>query len=910
MNPSTLHDYAEPIVLRDGASMTLRALRSSDKALLAQLFARLSPESIRYRVFGGKSSLTEKDLAYLTEVDFAAHVALAAVVSGPEGEPRIVGVGRYFRIDAKGALDASSVRAEVAFTVEDSYQGRGIGTLLLEHLAEIARTGGVEQIEADVLADNSRMLQVFGESGFVVKETLDAGVFHVTFPTDATEVFLRASLERERRAAAESVRAIFEPASVAVVGASRHEGSIGRAILDNLLKCHFRGPVYAVNAHAVDIDGRRCFPSLGAIRSPVDLVVVAVPASAVEEVVLDAARAHARGIVVISAGFAEVSGGGRKSEARLAEIARGAGMRMIGPNCMGLLNTDPAFSMNATFAPSWPSPGGVSMLSQSGALGLAMLDRAVALHMGIRDFVSVGNKADVSANDLLSYWADDPRTRVIALYLESFGNPRKFARIAPDVARKKPIVAVKSGRSAAGTRAAASHSAALASLDVGVDALFAQAGIVRTNTLEELFDVVALLSTQPLPEGPRVGVVSNAGGPGILFADACEAHGLALPPLARETQDALRAFLPATASVKNPVDMIASATPDQFARAIEAVGADPSVDSLVVIYIPPLVTKPGEIAAAVARAAGAVPKSKPIATVFMGSQGTPPTLAGGPRGNLPSYAFPENAALALSAAVRCTEWRKRPKGTVVTLEREAVRSVRRVVERVLAGATEPLWAGAKDIREILGLVGVLLAPLEEVVPEADVAVQAAARLGYPVVVKAIAPGLLHKSDVGGVALGLADAAAVRAAVGTMSVRLRDAGHPLEGLLVQKQIDEGVEALVGVTLDPSLGPVLVAGLGGVQVELVRDVAFRITPVSDIDATEMIASLRAAKLLEGFRGSKPIDRDALLDVIQRISALVETFPELAELELNPLMVLPRGLGAVAVDARMRLAPEASR
>ncbi len=907
MQATTLRTYAEPVILRDGASLTLRALRPSDKPLLAQLFARLSPQTIHYRVFGQQGPLTDKQLAYLTELDFATHVGLAATVLAPDGVERIVGVGRYIRVDAHGALVATAPRAEVAFTVEDGYQGRGIGTLLLEHLAEIAHSDGVEQIEADVLADNARMLEVFAESGFVVKRALDASVFHVTFPTDATDAFLRASLERERRAAAESVRVIFEPASIAVVGASRHEGSIGRAILDNLVKCRFHGAMYAVNARAAEIDGLRCFPSVSAIGTPVDLVIIAVPAAAVEEVVKDCARARVRGVVVISAGFAEVSEDGRKVEARLAEIVRSAGMRMVGPNCMGVLNTNPAFSMNATFAPSWPPSGGVSMLSQSGALGLAMLDRAVELNMGIADFVSVGNKADVSANDLLSYWADDPKTRVIALYLESFGNPRKFARIAPDVARKKPIVAVKSGRSAAGTRAAASHSAALASLDVGVDALFAQAGVIRTNTLEELFDVVSLLSTQPLPGGRRVGVVTNAGGPGILLADACEAHGLALPELAHETQDALRGFLPPTASVKNPVDMIASATPEQFARAIEAVGADPVVDSLVVIYIPPLVTKPEEIAAAVARAAGTVPSDKPVAAVFMGSRGTPPTLAGGPRGHIPSYSFPENAALALSAAVRCAEWRKRPKGTVVVLDREAMRAVRRTVERVLTGATSPLWASAKDVEEILSHVGVCLAPSEQVAPDVELAVQAAARLGYPVVLKAIAPGLLHKSDVGGVALGLEDATAVRAAVETMASNVNRTGHALDGFLVQKQIEGGVEALVGITLDPSLGPVLIAGLGGVQVELLRDVSFRITPVSDIDAAEMVASLRAARLLDGFRGSPAVDREALLGVIQRLSALVEAFPELVELEINPLKVLPHG--AVAVDARMRLAPASS-
>ena len=906
MCATTLRDYAEPVILRDGASLVLRAIRPSDKQLLAELFARLSPQSIHYRVFGQQDLLTGKQLAYLTEIDFASHVGLAAVVSAPDGVERIVGVGRYIRVDTHRPVAASLPRAEVAFTVEDAYQGRGIGTLLLEHLVEIAHSTGVDQIVADVLADNARMMEVFAESGFVVKRALDAGVFHVTFPTDATDAFLRASLERERRAAAESVRLIFEPTSIAVVGASRHEGSIGRAILDNLVKCRFHGPMYAVNARAADINGLRCFPSVSAIGTPVDLVIIAVPAAAVEEVIKDCAQARVRGVVVISAGFAEVSGEGREVEARLGRIVRGAGMRMIGPNCMGVLNTDPAFSMNATFAPSWPLPGGVSMLSQSGALGLAMLDRAVELHMGIADFVSVGNKADVSANDLLSYWADDPKTRVIALYLESFGNPRKFARIAPDVARKKPIVAVKSGRSAAGTRAAASHSAALASLDVGVDALFAQAGVIRTNTLEELFDVVSLLSTQPLPGGRRVGVVTNAGGPGILLADACEAHGLTLPELAQGTQDVLRSFLPVTASVKNPVDMIASATPEQFASAIEAVGMDPNVDSLVVIYIPPLVTKPEEVAAAVARAAGTVPSAKPVAAVFMGSRGTPTTLAGGPRGNIPSYSFPENVALALSAAVRCAEWRKRPKGNVLVLERDVMRAVRHTIERVLKGATSPLWASARDVQEILSLVAVRLAPSEQVVPDVELAVHAAARLGYPVVVKAVASGLLHKSDIGGVALGLADATAVRTAVDAMVSKVSQAGHVLEGLLVQKQIDGGVEALVGVTLDPSLGPVLIAGLGGVQVELLRDVSFRITPVSDIDAGEMIASLRAAKLLDGFRGSPAVDREAFLDVIRRLSALVEAFPELVELEINPLKLLPRG--AVAVDARMRLAPAA--
>jgi acetate---CoA ligase (ADP-forming) len=905
MTPST-QTYAEPVALRDGTSLLVRAVHPSDKPLVLALFGRLSPQSIRYRAFGAKSTLTERELIALTEVDFDTHVALAAVVRTP-GEERLVGIARYIRFDARGKLDAKSSVAEAAFTVEDAYQGRGIGTLLLEHLAEIARAAGVEQIEADVLADNYRMMEVFVESGFVVRQALDAGIYHVTFPTDATAAFVRASAERERLAVAESVRAILEPKSVAVVGPSRKQGNIGRAILTNLVRCGFRGSVYAVNPNASELDGVRSFRSVSEIGSPVDLVVVAVPAPFVEDVILDCARAHARAVVVISAGFAEAAADGRSIEHKLTELVRGSGMRMVGPNCMGVLNTDPAVSMNATFAPSWPPSGGVSMLSQSGALGLAMLDYAEQLHLGIADFVSVGNKADVSANDLLSYWADDPKTRVIALYLESFGNPRKFARIAPEIARRKPIVAVKSGRSAAGTRAAASHSAALASLEVGVDALFAQAGVIRTNTLEELFDVVSLLSTQPLPTGRRVGVVTNAGGPGILLADACEAHGLEVPELTPATVTALRQFLPAHASVKNPVDMIASASPEQYRLAIEAVGADPNVDSLVVIYIPPLVTKPEEIAEAVAQAAGTVPTTKPIATVFMGSKGTPPALSKGPRGALPSYAFPENAALALSAALRCAQWRGRPTGRVTPLERERVRGIRTVLDRLLASKTASFWADSADLLEILQLAGIPLAPYELCAPRGAEVAAAASRVGYPVVLKAIALGLLHKSDAGGVALGLSNEAEVHGAVDTMRARIQGAGYALNQVLVQKEIRGEVEAIVGVTLDPSLGPVAVVGLGGVQVELLRDVAFRITPVTDVDASEMLASLRSTKLLDGYRGSPALDKEGLSAVLRRVSALVEAFPEIVEMELNPIEVNRVGQGVVAVDARIRLSAQ---
>jgi acetyl coenzyme A synthetase (ADP forming)-like protein len=901
MAHADLREYAEPVVLKDGGSLLIRAVRPSDEPLLADLLRRLGPESARYRAFGAAIPLTAEHLASLTHADFEREVALGAVLR-ERGVERMVGAGTYSRVGH--ARDAKT--AEIALTVADEHQGRGIGTLLLEHLARIAQASGIEELRAEVMAGNRKMMDVFAACGLEARESMEDGVYRVTFPTRATEAFLCTSLARERRAAAESVRVFFEPASVAVIGASRSERSIGRAILGNICRGGFSGPIFPINPNAREIDGLPCFSSVGETPSRVDLAIVAVPAPMVEQVIADCARAGVRGVVVISSGFAETGPEGKRAQDRLRELVRSSGMRMVGPNSMGVSNRTSSVSLDATFAPVWPPAGNVSMLTQSGALGIAMLDHAARLNLGICGFVSVGNKADVSGNDLIAYWAEDPDTKVIALYLESVGNPRKFARLTLEVAMKKPIVAVKSGRSAAGTRAAASHSAALASLDIGVDALFAQAGVIRTATLEELFDVVTLLSTQPLPAGDRVGVVTNAGGPGILLADACEAQGLKLPELTKETLDRLRTFLPPQAGLANPIDMIASATPEDYARTIEAVAHDPNVDALVVIYIPPLVTNPEEVAAAIASAAGRAPATKPIATVFMSSKGAPEILSRGPRGPIPSYSFPENVALAIAAAARYRRWRERPKGTVLRLQREQERAIRQVIGRIAGAATCPFWVEPQDLARLLELAGIPLAPTKQTGPAPDEVAVAAAEIGGTVVVKARARGLVHKSDVGGVVLGLESPAAARSAAEEIAARVGAAGWALEGFVVQRQIDGGVEALVGITSDPSLGPLLVAGIGGVQVELIRDVAIRLTPVSDVDAREMIDGLRAGKLLSGFRGASPADRDALLDVIQRVSALVEVVPELLELELNPVKVLPAGRGAVAVDARMRLSP----
>jgi acetyl coenzyme A synthetase (ADP forming)-like protein len=892
--PSDPHHYEADVILRDGGSIHIRAIRPDDKVRLAKHFQRLGQRSVYLRFFGAKKRLTEVELQRLTEPDFVNHVGLVATLRDGE-EEHIIGVGRFFRYNAKN-------RAEVAFAVADEHQGRGIGTLLLEQLAPFARVNGITEFEADVLGENNRMLEVFGKSGFVVRRSVADGVVHVTFPTEETEEFLQATYSRERLAAAQSVRSILNPRSVAIAGASRHPGTIGAMLMANLRRCGFTGSLYPVNPSAAEIDGLRAYPSISAIGQPVDLAVIAVPAAAVESVVADCAQAGVRGVVVISSGFAEASETGRATEKRLTQLVRSSGMRMVGPNCMGVLNTDPAVSLNATFAPTWPPAGNIGMLSQSGALGLAILDHLRRLNIGISTFVSVGNKADVSSNDLLCYWVDDPHTDVIMLYLESFGNPRRFGRIAPEVARRKPIIAVKSGRSAAGTRAASSHSAALASLDVAVDALFEQAGVIRTLTLEDLFDVAALLSTQPVPPGPRVGVVTNAGGPGILLADACEAQGLRLPELSADTLQRLREFLPAQAGLANPIDLIASATAEYYERAIAEVGSDPHVDAVIVVYIPLYVTQIEEYATAIARGAGHVPADKPVLTVFISTKGTPPMLGGGTRGRLPSYSFPENAAMALAAAERYGRWRQRPQGTPLTLDRFARSAVRAVVDRVLDQAEGPQWLQPADMATVLRAVGIRFATAEQTSPAEAVAT--AERLGYPLVAKAIAPGLIHKSDVGGVITGLESAEGVQSAAEALDERMRAIGVRLDGILLQREVRGGIEALVGVTTDPTFGPLLVCGLGGVLVELLRDVSFRLTPVTDVDAADMINKLRASKLMDGYRGAPPADRDALISVIMRVSALVEVVPELRELDLNPVKVLAPGQGAIVVDGRMRI------
>jgi acetyl coenzyme A synthetase (ADP forming)-like protein len=896
MNPD-VRAYLAEAILRDGRSIYIRALQSDDRQGLLDLFNQLSPRSVYFRFFRFKQWLTQAELAQFTDLDFDMEVALIAAVREGDGE-RILGVGRYSMLpESDGAR-----QAEVALAVADAFQGKGAGTLLLEHLAVIARRNGITEFRADVLEENARMIEVFTSIGFQVERCRDSGVIHFSFPTEPTAEFVEAQMRRERLAIAESVRSFLKPSAIAIVGASRKHGTIGAALLANLRRCNYQGTLYPVNPGAQEIDGIPAFPTVSAIQKPVDMALIAVPAAVVEDAIKDCARAGVRSVVVISAGFGEVSAEGRQTEKRLRQLARSAGMRMVGPNCMGVINTAPEVSMNANFAPVWPPAGTIGLLSQSGALGYGILDLTPDLNIGISTFVSVGNKADVSVNDLLAYWSEDPATQVIMLYLESFDQAGKFARMAPEIARQKPIVAVKSGRSTAGTRAASSHSAALASSDVAVDTLFEQSGIIRAGTVEQLLDITRFLSSQPLPPGKRVGAITNAGGPGILLADACEIQGLVLPEYAPATKEALRKFLPMQAGLANPIDMIASATPEQYARAIEIASADPNVDSLILIYLPPRLHSPEDMIKAIKAAVERVPAEKPVLGVFMSARGVPPVVCDGPRGRIPLYGFPENAAVALSSAYRYASWRKRPQGSVLTLDARAKRDIRTVIDRVLASANGPVWLEPTDLALVLQAAGIEFAAAEEA--GLDEAPAVADRLGYPLVAKVQAEGVIHKSDVGGVILGLKSRAEVAAAIATMKERMMSIGVELQRVLLQREIRGGIEALAGVTVDPNFGPMLVCGLGGVLVEVIKDVAFRLPPVNDIDAAEMIGKLRAGILLDGYRGAPAGDRKALAQVLQRVSALIEIIPELQDLDLNPIKVLEPGSGAVVVDGRMRI------
>ncbi len=800
--------------------------------------------------------------------------------------------GRQFRRRLCGYyLDTiDRQRAEVAFAIADRLQGRGIGTRVLERLADLARPAGVRVFDAYVLDGNDRMMECFLDSGYRASRHISDGVIHIELSLEPTLDHLERAAQRSQVAATASMKPFFEPRTVAVIGANRQRGKIGAEILHNLQASGFTGKVIPVHPSADDVQGLRAYSRVLDIPDDVDLAIIVVPSSAVLDAVDECLAKGVRALCIISAGFRETGSEGLKKEIILLDKVRSAGCRVIGPNCMGLLNTDPSVRLNATFSPVYPPAGGVAMSTQSGALGLAILDYARRLNIGISSFVSVGNKMDVSGNDLIQYWAEDPRTTVILLYLESFGNPKKFGEIARRVGRVKPIVAVKAGRSKAGARAGSSHTGALATDDTVVDALFHQAGIIRTDTLEELFDVASLLANQPLPRGRRVAILTNAGGPGILAADACEARGLEIAALTEQTRSELRTFLPKAASVGNPVDMLASAPAEHYRRALSVLLRDETVDSVLAIFIPPFVTEAEAVAGAIAAAAADV-KAKPVAGIFMRSAGAPANLSG-----IPCYAFPESAVNALARVASYGEWKRRPVGIVPVLERFNRNDATRIVDVALRRGGG--WLTPEETQSLLEAIGIQAAPMR-LARNADDAVTAAESVGFPVALKAIGPAMLHKTERQAVRLDLADASAVRGAAEDFEQRFRG---ELAGLVVQRMVPGGVEMLVGAVHDETFGPLIACGTGGVLVDLLHDSVFRLHPITSEDAIDMINELKGVRLLRGYRGAPPVDEDALRDVVLRVSALLTECPEIHELDLNPVKVLRSG--ACALDARIRV------
>jgi acetyl coenzyme A synthetase (ADP forming)-like protein len=870
-------------LLADGTTARLRPATPEDREALVAFHAGLSREATTLRYFTVHPRLTEADLERIVRLD-PDHCSLIAERSG-----HIVALGEYHR--ALGSEDA-----DVAFVVDDDFQGRGLGTILLEHLADQARRHGVRRFTADTLFENAKMLEVFRSAGYVSTRTLEHGVVHVVLDIAPSAESIAAAQERDRHAVVRSMNRLLQPRSVAVIGASRREGSIGLALVKSLLAGDFAGPIYPVNPKADSVAGVPCWPSVGAVPGDVDLAIIAVPAASVIDVVKECGEASVGGLVVVSSGFAEVGEDGVETQRRLTTVAHELGMRLVGPNCFGVVNTDPSVSMNATFAPEPPLPGGVGFASQSGGLGIAIVAEARQRGIGLSSFVSMGNKADVSGNDVLAWWEADRTTKVALLYLESFGNPRKFARLARRIGRTKPIVAVKAGRSGAGAAAASSHTAAMASSDLAVDALFRQCGVVRVETVEELFDVAEILSDQPIPQGDRVGILTNAGGPGVLAADACSRLGLQVPTLSDPLQGRLFELQAGIASVRNPVDLAASATSDAFAGGVQLLLESGEVDSVVVIFTPPVVTRAAAVAAGVvegAERAWAAGHARPLVATFFGAEAGRRGLAAANRA-IPCYTYPETAVRALAHVASYGKWRARPARELPTRQDCDVNAAR----ALLAEHDEDGWLDGASAMAVVRAFGIP-ATTTILVHDADEAATAAASVGFPVALKAAGRGIIHKTDAGGVKLGLADETAVTAAFTAMRAAV---GPSMTGALLQPMAEPGVEVIVGATQESQFGPVVLVGAGGTQAEIFADNQLALAPVTEVEARQMVLSLRASPLLTGFRGSEPVDLDAVVEVVVRMGLLADALPEVAEIDCNPVVARPDGV--LAIDARIRV------
>lgn len=871
------------VLLADGSTAQVRCATVTDRPAIVEFHERLSKESTTSRYFRFHPHLDARDLDRMTACD-PDHLTLLAERGG-----RIMALAEYHRI-------VGAEEADVAFVVDDDYRRRGLATLLLEHLASQGRRHGVRRLVADTLTTNSAMLGVFHDAGFASTRTLNEDVVHVVLDIAPSAAAVESAEQRDTQAVVTSMRRLLFPRSIAVIGASRRPEAVGHVLVRNLVAAGFGGPVYPVNPHATSVASLPCWPSVGEIPGAVDLAVVAVPAASVPEAVTACGAAGVGALVVVSSGFAETGAQGAAAQRDLSAMAHAWGMRMVGPNCFGIVNTHPDIAMNATFAADAPLLGRVGFASQSGGLGIAILAEASARNLGLSSFVSMGNKADISGNDLLAWWEQDPSTDVALLYLESFGNPRRFARLAQRISRSKPIVAVKGGRTAAGAAAASSHTAALASSDQAVEALFRRCGVIRVDTVEELFDVSELLVQQPLPRGNRIGILTNSGGPGVLAADACVARLLAVPALTAATQAALRVIQPEAGGVRNPIDLGSGAGPDAYRQAVELLMTSGEVDAVVVVFTPPLATRAADVAAGIVAGVGDAQARGATATVvatFLGTEAGRGVLRDAPS-PIPCFVYPETAVRALAHAVDHAGWRSRPVPAPEPLAGVDVNAVR----RRLATPRDHGWLTGAGAMEVLDGFGIVTQRSVEV-DGPDRAAAAAAQLGAPVALKVMGPDIVHKSEVGGVRLSLTDPAAARDAYLEMRQRL---GARMTGAIVQRMAPSGVEMIVGFVQDPQFGPVVLVGMGGIAVELLGDHAVGLAPMDHVEARTMVLSLRGAPLLTGFRGSAPVDLDAFVDLVVRMGWLAHSLPEVQEADANPVIVTTHG--AVVVDARLHL------
>ncbi|NIK59681.1 GNAT family N-acetyltransferase [Kribbella shirazensis] len=872
-------EYEADVVLRDGATAHLRPITPADDDLLVAFYARVSEQSKYYRFFAPYPQLSDRDVARFTQVDYRQRLALIVTV-GDE----MIGVGRY---EGTGRSTA-----EVAFLIEDAHQGRGLGQLLLEHLAQAARENGIHRFVAEVLPDNRKMITVFTEAGYKVAREFEDGVIMVEFDIAPTDTSFGVMQAREQRSEALSIARLLTPSSVAVIGASRREGTIGNALLRNLRDGGFPGRLYAVNTDAdplrdTEIEGVAAYPTIRDVDGTVDLAVVAVKAEMVADVVLDCAAKGVRGLVVVSSGFAEIGDEGRKRQRYLVGLARSYGMRVIGPNALGLINTASGVSLNATLSPLMPSKGRVAFFCQSGALGVPILADMVGRGLGLSSFVSAGNRADVSGNDLMQYWYSDEATEVVLLYLESLGNPRKFSRVARRLAGRKPVVALKSGRATQGVPVG--QMVRRSQLPAAtIESMFRQSGLIGVDTTGELFDVAQLLAHQPLPKGRRVAIVSNSDALTLLALDTMAGCGLDV--------------------AGEPRNLSADATASDFGLALSEVFADDSVHSVVVIYTPPVQSNGGEVAQVLAAAAAG--SDKPVVSTFLASRSVPEELrvpdedGGAARGSIPSFLNPQYAVGALAKATQYAEWRRRSDSRIPDLPEVDTAGGEDFVAEFLQRHPSGADLDDADRQRLLSYYGISVLPAFPVL-SADEAVARATDLGFEVILKATAEQWRMRPDLADIWRHIHDEDDMRAAWAEMTQTFGVASDPGRAqFVVQKMAPPGVPVVISAIEDVSFGPVVTFGLSGVATDLLGDRSYRMPPLTTRDAAEMVREVKAAPLLYGYRGSDPVDISAIENLLHRVSRLTLDLEEVVRLDLRSVLVSAQG--ATVLDTRIRIAP----